>query len=448
MKIIIIGGSFAGIQAAMTCRDLNKDCEIIILEAAGDLLHYPVVFRSQLQVDDPSNLKTEEPITLAELTARDIDCLLNTTVTQINPEKKWLICEKPDGSEQLNYDYLVLAMGSQQYIGMKDAEIQDYIIRLDSYHHLDESLSLVEQAEKIIIIGGGQYGIEMSERYLKLGKQVTLLEAGEHLAFKLFDNWIIKDLEEDLLRLGLNLKCNESYQGLSFEDGELIVKSHRGVYPTDAIQFAMNVQPNTALIEAFLRLNPDGTIWTDENLQTSIPSIYACGDLIKWQVGQAHENYYLPLISHAKLSGRIVGMNICGHKQSIPTSPRAIRMTILDNDYFSCGKTLQELDYSQIDYHLSRYHHEGLSIQCLSQVNSGQILGIQIRGLKTMACDSLFTMALNAIQAGLTDQFLALNMNVYQGHQALLPNGWFDAMNQHWLGRQNKLLSKEDDYAN
>ncbi|MBG9981652.1 FAD-dependent oxidoreductase [Aerococcaceae bacterium DSM 111020] len=447
MKIIIIGGSFAGIQAAMTCREMDQDCEIIILEASDDLLFYPVEFRSRLVSEPTESFTTEKNNSIDTLIEQRIECYLNTYVTHIQPDKKSITCKRQGIIEQFHYDYLILAMGSQQSIGITDVHINERIISLDSQQSLKDSLSLVGQAEKIMIIGGGQYGIEMSELYLTLGKQVTLLEAGEHLAFKLFDHWMMKDLQNDLLHEGLILKCNESYQSVTLRDEALSVKSHRNQYQTDIIQFAMNVEPNTKIVEDILRFNPDGTIWTDAFLETSQSSIYACGDLIKWRFGQQNEEYYLPLISHAKLSGRIVGMNIFGNKHKLPNSPRAIAMTILDYDYFSCGKTLQELKYSQVDYHLSRYQSEGLFIQCLSQIDTGEILGVQIRGLKKLHLSSLFSSVLIAMQAGLTDYFLAVQMNVYQGHQALLPDAWFDAINQHYQGRQRRLQAKERYHA-
>ncbi|KAA9300815.1 MULTISPECIES: FAD/NAD(P)-binding oxidoreductase [unclassified Aerococcus] len=434
MRIVIIGGSFAGLAAALACRENYPEATVSLFEAGKVLAYSPNSLKDVLagNLVDLDQGATVDPELLA---AQGICCYLESPVQAIQLEDQTITYRSADQVQQAAYDYLILAMGSQTYPRQLPADQTRGLIQTRDARSSRQSHALLDQADQVLVVGAGAIGIEMSARYRQLGKDVTLLEAGPHPAYKLFDAWLGRRLQDHLTQLGVRVHCQETYQDFKTGEAGVQVKTQRETYAADAVHFAISLAPQTDLIPDQIARNPDGTVWVDDYLQTSQPGIFACGDLIRLPFGPEEKATYLPLIGHAQQTGRLAALNLNKARYPLPVSQRTEALTLGQVVYFSGGISQVEADYLDLAYCLTQFDQGDLAIQILSDQGTGRLWGVQAALPDQAESQSLVAVLTTALQAGLTDQFLSLQANLYQGRQALVAPDWFQAINQHWRSR-------------
>jgi dihydrolipoamide dehydrogenase len=156
---------------------------------------------------------------------------------------------------------------------------------LDKIDYLtsDTLWELEELPKRLLVLGGGPIGCELSQAFQRLGSQVTQVEMADRLMGP-EDNDTASLLSERLSAEGIDIKLN--HKALRFEqhDGEsVLIAEHEGQetqLPFDKVIIALGRQPN---ISGFgleeLGIQTNKTVSTNELLQTNFPNIYACGDV-------------------------------------------------------------------------------------------------------------------------------------------------------------------------
>ncbi|AMB93556.1 FAD-dependent oxidoreductase [Aerococcus sanguinicola] len=446
MRIVIIGGSFAGVAAALACREEYPEAEVKLFEAGEELAFSPNSLREVL-TGRLADLSQGATASLDQLQEQRIDCHLQAPVQAIQVEDRTITYQEAGKASHQAYDYLILAMGSQVYPKDLSLDQAQRLIRTKDCATSRQSQAIISQADHILVVGGGPIGIEAASLYCQLGKQVTLIEAGPYLAYKLFDPGLGKRLQDQLIQLGVQVHCQSTYQSFETDASGVKVKTQGETYRADAVHFAINLAPRTDLVQDQLTLNPDGTIWVDAYLQTSAPGIFACGDLVRLPFGPDQSQTYLPLVGHAKQTGRLAALNLNAPRYPLPTSQRIEAVTLDHKIYFTGGISQAEADYQDLAYCLTRYEGDGLAIQIISAESSGKILGFQACLPNRATSQAVLSLMATALQAGLTDQFLSLQANLYQGRQALFDPDYFQAIHQHWRTRRRILDGGEGDHA-
>ena len=145
----------------------------------------------------------------------------------------------------------------------------------------DDFFAIEELPEKVVVIGGGYIGVELAQIWCALGVKVTLVVRSIILRF--IDRDIIDVLMENLTKLGVELKLDSPHESVTQnEDGTLNVNLKSG----ESIQcnkclVALGRPPNVeplALNNTGVELNR-GAIKVDEFQNTSVPGVYAIGDV-------------------------------------------------------------------------------------------------------------------------------------------------------------------------
>ena len=103
------------------------------------------------------------------------------------------------------------------------------------------------------------------------------------------------------------------YQGIELSNGTKI--------QADVVVYAVNPRPNVALVEDFLKLNLDGTVSTNEYLQTSDPAIYAIGDLVSIPFNHSDSSLYIPLVTNAYRTGIVAATNLLANERGTTKIP-------------------------------------------------------------------------------------------------------------------------------
>ena len=259
-------------------------------------------------------------------------------------------------------------------------------------------LSLKELPLSILIVGAGVIGCEFANIFATLGSIVTLIEVLPRI-LATEDEEVSKIIHKNFLKKGTNVYLNTTTESLDIKDNKYICNLNTGESITaDKILVAIGRSPNTDNIgiENSGIVTDKGFIKVDSHLRTSIPSIYAIGDVIGGY-----------LLAHvASKEGKVAAENIAGKETimdykvipwSIFTSPeigtvglnekqaaeRNLKVRVGIFPFMNSGKA-----------HISA-ETEGF-VKIVTDESSGEILGAQVIGPRASDLIHEVTVAMKA----------------------------------------------------
>jgi glutathione reductase (NADPH) len=179
------------------------------------------------------------------------------------------------GDDRFSADHIVIATGGQPVVPpLPGAELG---ITSDQFFELEQ------QPQRVAIIGGGYIGVELAGVMHGLGSAVTLL-AMESRVLARFDPMISEVLLGEMHRQGIRVETCFQVSNLSENAGAITVASNQGVSIPgyDTVIWAVGRRGNIAnlnLQTTAVALGPDGNIVVDDHQNTSVPGVYAIGDV-------------------------------------------------------------------------------------------------------------------------------------------------------------------------
>jgi glutathione reductase (NADPH) len=146
----------------------------------------------------------------------------------------------------------------------------------------NEAFHLPELPKRILIQGGGYIAVEFAGIFNGLGSEVTLVYRGDNI-LRGFDDELRAHLRTEMEKRGIRILTKTIVEGIEKIDGGLCVElSGHDEVIADTVMFATGRRPNIAglgLEAAGVKLNQKGAIEVDEFSRTSVPHIYAVGDV-------------------------------------------------------------------------------------------------------------------------------------------------------------------------
>jgi 3-phenylpropionate/trans-cinnamate dioxygenase ferredoxin reductase subunit len=272
-SVVIIGGGAAGAVAADTLRRAGYDRPITIVESGPDA----PVDRPNLSKDYLAGSAPEEWIPLRPpsfYADHKIELLLGRTATAIDVRHRHVVLD--DGSTRA-FGALLIATGATPVtLDMPNASQRIHYLRT-----LDDSRAIIRassQARTAVVIGASFIGLEVAASLRARRLDVTVVAPES------------RPLERVLgPELGDTIRRIHEEHGVQFRLGETVVAiAQKSVslkggaeIPADLVVAGIGVRPNTALAEP-AGLRTDRGILVDEYLETSVPGIYAAGDVARW----------------------------------------------------------------------------------------------------------------------------------------------------------------------
>ena len=146
----------------------------------------------------------------------------------------------------------------------------------------NEAFDLAELPRQIVIQGGGYIAVEFAGIFAGLGAKVSLVYRGDNI-LRGFDDDVREHLREELIKRGITVMTRTRVEGIERAARHLTVHLTGGTTLTaDQVMFAIGRPPNVhglGLEAAGVKLAPNGGIAVDEYSRTSVPHIYAVGDV-------------------------------------------------------------------------------------------------------------------------------------------------------------------------
>ena len=304
--VLVVGGSAAGIVAAITGKSSYPEKSFTLIRKEKECVvpcGIPYIFGS---------LESSDKNTVADgvLTKAGIDLMIGEVVS-IDTQKK--VCKTADDRE-ISFEKLILALGSTPVIPawLKGADKENVFSVPKNKDYLDTALEKLQNAEKVVTIGGGFIGVEVSDELSKRHKQVTLVEILPHILGLAFDEEIAVRAEEILSARGVLVQTGKGVKEITGDKTVTGVLLDNGkTIDADAVVLSMGYRPNSKLPqESGVRVNGNGFILIDEYMRTDSPDIFAVGDCALKRDFFTRKHTGIMLASTACAEARIASMNL------------------------------------------------------------------------------------------------------------------------------------------
>lgn len=313
--LVIVGGSDAGISAALRARELDTSTQVtmIVEDAFPNYSICGLPFYLSGEVQDYRQLAHR---TREEITGAGIDLLLDHTAQAIDPGAHRVTVEdRAEHMQQIPYDRLILATGARSRlprIGGMDLPGVFLLHMMDSSFQMQNALQ-ASSARSALIVGGGYIGLEMADALTLRGLSVTLIEHGASV-LKTVDPSLGTLVQAELLRHGVVVHTGIQVQQIATQQEHLCVSGTGGFEAhADVVLVAVGVEPRTELAHAIgAELGTQGAIRVTRAMETSVPDVLAAGDCVETWHRLLEQPTYLPLGTTAHKQGRIAGSTAIG----------------------------------------------------------------------------------------------------------------------------------------
>lgn len=302
--IVVVGGGAAGATAASRAKRLNPSAKVILIEASPYITHAPCMIPYALSRETKLYMYTAEEFTRL----KGVEVYVNTRAEATEDGRIRLSGTR---SGVIEWDSLIIATGASPRIPpIEGVDLRGvYVVRHPA--EVSEIKDGLASAKTIAVVGGGYIGVEMSEALLEMGKRVVLIESGRWVLNKMVDEDLGRWVTEYLRARGVELRLGESVVRIGGVNGVVkYVETTGGVVSVDAVILATGVRPNVELARALgARIGETGAVWTDPYTETSVPNVYAAGDVAEVVNAITGRPMWLPLAPYANKMGYVAGTN-------------------------------------------------------------------------------------------------------------------------------------------
>jgi NADPH-dependent 2,4-dienoyl-CoA reductase/sulfur reductase-like enzyme len=392
MRLLVIGGSDAGIEAARRARELDPSTEVTVV-VADAYPNFSICGLPYYLSGDVADWRDLAHRTTSDLEQAGIGLLLDHTARAINPAGKQVTITAPDGDErQLSYDRLVIGTGAVPVRPPIDGLDLDGVHVL---HTMGDTFTLHQAlaagAQSAVIVGGGYIGLEMAEAFTARGLDVTLVEQAPAV-MPTVDLKLGRLLGEELRRHDVEAVNDVTVKAIHQATGGLVVAGEPDFAATaDLVLVVVGVRPDTELaVAAGVQTGMRGALRVDRHMRTNLPDVLAAGDCVETYHRLLNRPAYLPLGTTAHKQGRVAGETAVGGDREFAGSLGTQVVKVFELAVARTGlrdPEAAEAGFDPLTVASTQYDHKAyypgahqLHIRLTGDRTSGQLLGAQLVG--------------------------------------------------------------------
>jgi NADPH-dependent 2,4-dienoyl-CoA reductase/sulfur reductase-like enzyme len=424
--MIAIGGSDAGISAALRAREVDPGAEVtvVVADAYPNFSICGIPYYVSGEVTHWRNLAHR---TIADLEAAGMALRLDTTARRIDVAGRKLVVTGPGGAEDvLAWDQLVVGTGAvparPPIAGLDALGPADGVHLL---HSMDDTFAVMRTLqetgpESAVIVGAGYIGLEMAEALSARGLAVTQVEQLPEVlptvdpqlgalvraqleghGVTVLSGTVVREVSPGEAGAPARLRVDATGSG-----GELVTLR------AGLVLVVTGVRPETSLAaSAGATLGARGAIWVDKAMRTGLPGVYAAGDCVITHhrlLGEA----YLPLGTTAHKQGRVAGENAAGGHRVFAGSlgtqvvkvfdQAAARTGLRDHEAAAAGFNPVTIGWEADDHKAYYPGSHKIAMRFTGDRATGRLLGVQLFGHKHAEVAKRIDIAAAAIYSGLT----------------------------------------------
>lgn len=314
VRLVVIGGGAAGMSAASAARRIDPGLEIVVLEAGRHAAYGVCGLPYYLadQVGRADDLLAYPPEFFRE--QRRIDLRLNSRVTGLDPQRRLLRYRRAGQQTSLRYHRLIIATGGAPIVPPLPGVDDDLVFTVRTLAHAITLRSLLDAGRigRALVVGGGYIGMEMAEALHHRGVAVTVAEMLPQVMPN-FDEPLAALVEAEVRRHGVDLRLGARLEELRRGPEGLAAIVSGEAFAVDAVILAVGVRAGAGVAAvAGAAIGPGGALLVDDEMRTSLPHVFACGDCIAPQHLVLGRPAFVPLGPAANKTGRVAGTVAAG----------------------------------------------------------------------------------------------------------------------------------------
>ncbi|MEW6623976.1 MAG: FAD-dependent oxidoreductase [Bacillota bacterium] len=319
MRYVLIGNSAAGVWAAQILRSLDKESEIIMIAQEA----VPAYSRCLLP-EYLAGLKKKEDLYIRShdfYKNNNIQTLFGQRVDTVDAYKKEVILQD---NNRIAYDKLLIATGASSFFPPVPGLEGNGVFGLRNLEDAQNILDACRNARRIVVVGGGFVGLEAAYALYKRGHEVTVVEKLSQILPQQFDEKAAQILQADMQAEGIRFILGQGikevvspglWSRLFGDKGKGVILEDGQRLKAEVIIVAAGIRANTDLVKDTGMKITRG-IPVNDYMETSIPDIYAAGDVAETRDIVTGEVGLTPIWPNAAAQGQIAAYNMAGQKKA------------------------------------------------------------------------------------------------------------------------------------
>ena len=277
MAYVVVGASAAGINAAKTLREIDKNIEIILV-SKDEYVYSRCILHHFL--DGRRDIKSLDFTIDSFFEKYKIKWIKGIEVIGIDVKEKKL---KLSNNENLSYDKVILATGSSSFLPpIENLRSANNVIGL---RNLDDAIKIKEEGKKVknvAILGAGLVGVDALAGLLDYDVNITLIEMGDRLLPLQLDKYAAKVYEDRLKEEGVKFKFGVRAESVIVDDNNnpVSIKLNSGEeVPCELIIACAGVRANIGFLkDSTIECDKFGLIINSKG-ETNVKDVYGAGDI-------------------------------------------------------------------------------------------------------------------------------------------------------------------------
>jgi NADPH-dependent 2,4-dienoyl-CoA reductase/sulfur reductase-like enzyme len=429
MHLVAVGGSDAGISAALRAREVSPQAEVTVV-VSDAYPNFSVCGIPYYVSGEVANWRDLAHRTIADLQAAGMRLRLDTTARRIDAGGRKLLVTGPGGGEELiAYDQLVIGTGAvpvrPPIDGLNGPGALGPGDGVHLLHTMGDTFAVMgtltgASPASAVIVGAGYIGLEMADALTTRGLAVSQIEQLPEV-LPTVDPELGRLVRAQLAGHGVDVLTATTVTGITRAGpggpGRLHVHARTAsgqalTRPADVVLVVAGVRPDTELAaSAGAALGVKNAVAVDRGMRTSIPGVYAAGDCVVTHHRLLGETY-LPLGTTAHKQGRVAGENAAGGNRAFAGSlgtqvvkifeHAAARTGLRDHEARAAGYDPVTVG-SEADDHKAYYPgSHRIAMRFTGDRATGRLLGAQLFGHRHAEVAKRIDVAAAAIFHGMT----------------------------------------------
>ncbi|MBN2557601.1 MAG: FAD-dependent oxidoreductase [Clostridia bacterium] len=304
--VLVVGGSATGLVAAMTAKSNYPGKKVTVVRKEEKVMipcGIPYIFGT---VENSGNNILPD----GGLINLGVEIIVDE-VLEIDAAGRKAVTKN---SGEIIYDKLIIGTGSTPAVPkwLKGTDLENVFTIPKDKVYLDNLQSALGELKKVVVIGAGFIGVEVSDELNKIGKDVTLIEILPNILGATFDDEFAAEAQAILTSRGVRTITGCGVKEIIGKGRvEKVGLQNGDVLDADAVILALGYLPNTKLAEGMgLALNEFGFIKADQYRRTNIPGVFAAGDCAEKVDFATGKLSRIMLASTACTEARTAGLNL------------------------------------------------------------------------------------------------------------------------------------------
>ncbi|GAA3340426.1 FAD-dependent oxidoreductase [Curtobacterium pusillum] len=426
--LLAVGGSDAGIAAALRARELDPTTDVTVV-LADEFPNFSICGIPYWVSGDVATEASLAHRTRTDLEAAGMTVRSSTWASAVDVDRRRLSVTGPAGEEQIAYDELLIGTGAEPVrpAGVPFGEPGIHLLHsMTDAEQVVAALELLPAGSRVAVVGAGYIGLEMTEGLVARGFDTTLIQRGPEVLSTL-DPELGSLVTAEVRRHGATVLTGSTVTGITPADGgqwRVATSSTSGdAEGTFAlVVVCVGVRPVTGLaVAAGAQLGQAGAIVVDASMRTGVPHVWAAGDCVVTH-HRLLGTTWLPLGTTAHKQGRVAGENMLGGSKTFAGSVGTQVVKVFDLVAARTGLRQHETSPLEVppltrvtvaDDH-KRYYPGAvpLTISVTGDQTTGRLLGAQIGGQRTAEISKRIDTFATALHAELTvDDVIDLDLS-------------------------------------